>query len=126
MSQHRKGVVPVRDTTTDLGIDLREVYARNDSARRLTASLAAAMPGAVSETWYQVDQALADIPALGAIIARLAAELKATRLDRAILLAAMRATLAAHADGEEDPLFYLRDELSVPHRQPRATHRGQP
>jgi hypothetical protein len=27
------------------------------------------------------------------------------------LLAAARATLSAHADGEEDPLYYLRDEL---------------
>lgn len=56
---------------------------------------------------------------LSAIITRLVAELEATRLDRANLLAAMRATLAAHAEGERDPLFYLRDELN-------AHHRGRP
>lgn len=113
-------------TKPDTSINLREIYARNDSARRLVASLAAAMPGAVSETWQQVEQALGDVPALGSVIERLAADLKETRLDRAILLAAMRATLAAYADGERDPLFYLRDELSAPHRQPARRHRRQP
>jgi hypothetical protein len=34
-------------------------------------------------------------------------------MDRANLLAAMRATLAAHADGDPDPLWYLRDELDA-------------
>ena len=43
----------------------------------------------------------------------LAAELAATRLDRANLIAAMRAALAADADGERDPLSYLRDELDT-------------
>jgi hypothetical protein len=33
-------------------------------------------------------------------------------MDRANLLAAMRAALAAHADGDADPLSYLRDELA--------------
>ncbi len=33
------------------------------------------------------------------------------RLDRASLLAAMRAAIEADADGEADPLAYLRDEL---------------
>ena len=33
------------------------------------------------------------------------------RLDRANLLAAIRAALAAARDGEADPLAYLRDEL---------------
>jgi hypothetical protein len=55
---------------------------------------------------------------MGAVIARLAAELAATRMDRANLLAAMRATLAADADGESDPLYYLRDELDT--RQGRS------
>lgn len=113
-------------TTPDTSINLREIYARNDSARQLVASLAAAMPGAVSETWEQVEQALGDVPALGSIIERLTADLKETRLDRATLLAAMRATLSAHADGEHDPLFYLRDELSAPHGQPAKRHGGQP
>ena len=35
-------------------------------------------------------------------------------MDRANLRAAMRATLAAHADGDPDPMWYLRDELDAP------------
>ena len=73
--------------------------------------------------WEQVDRALADVPALGAVIARLTAELAATRMDRANLLAAMRATIAAHADGEPDPLYYLRDELDA--RQMPAQGHGR-
>jgi hypothetical protein len=78
------------------------------------AGFAATTP-ALSELWQQVDRALADVPALGAIVARLTAELADTRMDRANLLAAMRAALAAHADGEADPLAYVRDELNAPH-----------
>lgn len=94
------------------GTSLHLIYARNDHARRVIAGFASAMPAA-SETWQQVDRALADVPALGAVIARLSAELADTRMDRANLLAAMRATIAAHADGEPDPLYYLRDELNA-------------
>ena len=85
-------------------------YARNEHARRIITGCASVLPTA-TEMWTQVDQALADVPALGAVIARLTAELADTRMDRANLLAAMRATIAAHADGEADPLYYLRDEL---------------
>jgi hypothetical protein len=53
------------------------------------------------------------VPALTAEIARLNAELRAVRLDRANLAAAGRATLAASRDGEPDPLSYLRDELAA-------------
>jgi hypothetical protein len=102
-------------------IRLHRVYARNDHARRIIAGCMSAMPVA-SEMWEQVDRALADVPALGAVIARLAAELAGTRLDRANLLAAMRATIGAHADGEADPLYYLRDELNA--RQARSQGRG--
>jgi hypothetical protein len=80
------------------------------------------MPAA-SQLWAEADRALADIPALGAVITRLAAELADARMDRANLLAAMRATLAAHADGEPDPLYYLRDELDA--RQPRPGGHGR-
>ena len=92
-------------------IDLYAVYARHDNACRVIAGFAAAMP-ALAESWRQLDPALDDVPALGAIVARLSAELAGTRLDRASLLAAMHATLKAHADGEADPLAYLRDELA--------------
>ena len=61
--------------------------------------------------WRAVDDALSDAVLLSALVTRLSAELDRVRLDRANLRAAMRATLAAHADGEPDPLWYLRDEL---------------
>jgi hypothetical protein len=93
------------------GINLYAVYARNDNARRVVAGLSAATP-ALAEIWQQIDQALNDVPALGAIVARLSAELADTRLDRANLLAGMRAALGAHDDGEADPFAYLRDELA--------------
>ena len=48
---------------------------------------------------------------LTAEISRQRTDLAAVRLDRANLLAAIRAALAAHRDGEADPLAYLRDEL---------------
>ena len=99
------------------------IYARNDHARRIVAQAISAMPTA-SELWSQVDRALADVPALGAMIGRLADQLAETRMDRANLLAAMRATIAAQADGEADPLFYLRDELEA--RQERSPGHGGP
>jgi hypothetical protein len=104
------------------GTSLHTVYARNDHTRHVIAGLASEMPAA-SEMWSQVDRALADVPALGAVIGRLTAELADTRMDRANLLAAMRATIAAHADGEPDPLYYLRDELDARRARPQG-HRG--
>ena len=56
-------------------------------------------------------------------VTRLSAELDRTRLDRANLRAAMRATLAAHADGEPDPMWYLRDELDAPESLPADSRR---
>ena len=91
--------------------NLSAVYARNDNARFVVAGLSAATP-ALADIWRQLDRALDDMPALGAIVARLTADLAGTRMDRANLLAAMRATLGAHADGDADPLLYLRDELA--------------
>jgi hypothetical protein len=101
-------------------LNLHVVYVRNDHARRIIAGFASAMPTA-SEMWERVDRALAEVPAMGAVIARLTAELSDTRMDRANLLAAMRATIAAHQGGEADPLYYLRDELDA--RQGRSQGR---
>lgn len=60
-------------------------------------------------------RALADafdtIPRLCTEIGRLRARLARTLTDLHNLIAAARATLGAHADGEDDPLYYLRDEL---------------
>jgi hypothetical protein len=44
-------------------------------------------------------------------VIRLARALAAARLESANRLAAMRAALRADADGEADPLAYLRDEI---------------
>jgi hypothetical protein len=94
----------------ETGINLHAVYARNDNAFRIIAGFKAALP-AMAEMWQQVDHALADVPAMGAVIARLTAERAGMRMDRANLLAAMRATLTANADGEPDPLWYIRDAV---------------
>ena len=56
-------------------------------------------------------RAVSDIARLIAQIHELYAALGAERLRSANLEAAIRAALGAHADGESDPLAYLRDEL---------------
>lgn len=109
-------------TAPEPDTSLHVVYARNDNARRIIAGCASVMPVA-AELWQQVDAALADLPVLGPAIARLTAELTAARADRANLLAAMRAAVAAQADGEADPLYYLRDEMDA--RQGRWRGRGR-
>jgi hypothetical protein len=108
---------------SDPGVGVRAAYERSDNARRIIASAASVLPD-TSDLWSEVDRALADVPALGAVIARLTAELADTRMDRANLLAAMRATIGAQQDGEPDPLYYLRDELNA--RQDRPAGRGGP
>jgi hypothetical protein len=97
-------------TVPESGINLHAVYVRNDNAFRVIAGFKAALP-AMNEMWQQVDRALADVPTMGAAIARLTAELAGMRMDHANLLAAMRAAIAAHADGETDPLWYIRDAI---------------
>jgi hypothetical protein len=94
----------------ETGINLHAVYVRSDNALRIVAGFASQIP-ALSAMWQQVDRALADVPVMGAAIARLTAELAGTRLDRANLLAAMRAAIAAQADGEPDPFWYIRDAI---------------
>jgi len=90
-----------------------EVTTRNDIARDIIAGFAAVTPN-LAGVWRYVDRALADIPATLADLGRARAELEAVRQDRANLLAAIRATLGAHDDGEDDPLGYLRAELGSP------------
>jgi hypothetical protein len=91
--------------------DLREVANRHDTATAVVHTLG---------------RALDTIPLLSAEIARLRRRLAVTRNDLSNLIAAAKATLSAHADGEEDPLYYLRDELHAqghlraePHHQER-------
>jgi hypothetical protein len=62
--------------------------------------------------WRYLSAALADTSRLVAEVVRQRADLAGIRLDRANLLAAIRAALAADRDGETDPLAYLRDELA--------------
>jgi hypothetical protein len=95
------------------GGSFEEVTSRNDTARDLIAGFAAVTPN-LTGVWRYVDRALADIPATLAELGRLRDELEAVRLDRANLLAAIRAALGAHDEGEDDPLGYLRAELDPP------------
>ena len=89
-----------------------EITTRNDVARDIIAGFAAVTP-TLAGVFRLIDAALADLPAALADLGRVRAELDAVRLDRANLLAAIRATLSAVAEGEPDPLGYLRDELDA-------------
>jgi hypothetical protein len=66
-----------------------------------------------SRTGLDVWTAVADLPVVLAEVQRLRRLLAWTRIEHANLLAAARATLAAQSDGEEDPLYYLRDEVAA-------------
>lgn len=55
--------------------------------------------------------AVADIPILLAEIDRVNSLLRLARILHANLAAAGYATIAADRDGEDDPLWYIRDEL---------------
>jgi hypothetical protein len=98
-----------------------EITTRNDIARDIIAGFAAVTP-TLAGVFRLIDTALADLPTVLADLARARAELEAVRLDRANLLAAIRATLVADAEGECDPLGYLRDELGSA-SAPAATRR---
>jgi len=110
------------NTIPNTNINLREVSTRNEHARHIVAGFSSAMPW-LTDIWGYLQGALNDVPALAAEISRLSAELRDTRLDRANLLAAMRATLAAHADGEPDTTWYLRDALDAAETPPDASRR---
>lgn len=101
---------------------LGEITARNQIARQIIAGFAAEMPAAAG-FWRQLDTALADNLTLAAEITRLSTELSSIRLSTANLIAAARATIAAHAAGEPDPLYYIRDELAA--RQMPSPHLGR-
>jgi outer membrane murein-binding lipoprotein Lpp len=102
--------------------DLQQISTRNTHARHVVAGCASALP-TLADMWQELDDALSDVAMLAAQVTWLSAELERTRLDRANLRAAMRATLAAHADGEADPLWYLRDELDAAERPAAASRR---
>jgi hypothetical protein len=105
-------------------IDVPEILSRNLAARDIVSGFASAMPS-LSAAWQHLQAALADTRDLASEITRLSAELAATRLWHANALAAMRATLAAQRDGEPDPLYYIRDELSAPQNISETREGGQ-
>ncbi|MEV0383398.1 hypothetical protein [Nonomuraea sp. NPDC050643] len=90
---------------------LQEVLDRNRIAHDLIDTFARST-ATLTDLWQHVTAALQDTLVLVAEIMRLRSEISMTRLIRANLIAAIRATLAADADGEHDPLSYLRDELA--------------
>ena len=94
---------------TNPDTDLQEVANRHDTAIAAMAKLG---------------RALDTTPLLSAEIRRLRRRLATTLNDLSNLIAAARATLNAHADGEDDPLYYLRDELTA-QGQLRANQRHQ-
>ena len=100
------------DTPANVHINVQEVTTINETAQHIVAGFPRSMP-LLADTWRFLESALNDVPLLVAEISRLAAELQDTRLDRANLLAAARATLVAHHEGDSDPLYYLRDELNA-------------
>ena len=91
-------------------INLPEISTRNRHARHIIAGFSLALP-TLAEIWRVLDRALTDTLTLAEEISRQRADLAAVRLDRANLLAAIHAALAAARDGEADPLAYLHDEL---------------
>jgi hypothetical protein len=104
-------MVPMTNPPPNYRIDLEEIATRNKTARQIVAGFSTVTP-TLAEIWRTLEAALADSPALSAEITRLRDELADTRLDQANLLAATRAVISAHLDGEPDPLSYLRDELA--------------
>jgi hypothetical protein len=100
-------------------IDIPEVMSRNQVARDVVAGFASATPS-LSVAWQHIDAALIDAQDLATEVTRLSVELAAARLWHANALAAMRATIGAQRDGEPDPLYYIRDELSAPQNRSKA------
>jgi len=91
--------------------DLQEVANRHETA---TAAMA------------KVARALDTIPLLCAEIRRLRRRLATILNDFNNLLAAAKATLSAYADGEDDPLYYLRDELRAQGQLRPDRHQERP
>jgi hypothetical protein len=91
-------VVNTTDTTHHTDTDLQEAATHHNDASAVIRPIA---------------DALALIPTLCGEIRHLRRRLAATLNDWHDLIAAARATLGAHADGEPDPFYYLRDELQA-------------
>ncbi len=92
-------------------LDLQAIAVRNRNARHIVTGFSRALP-TLTGMWRYLSAALADTSRLIAEVVRQRADLAAVCLDRANLLAAIRATLAADRDGETNALGYLHDELA--------------
>ena len=96
-----------------------EITLRNDIAPDIIAGFAA-VTATLAGAWRLIDAAPADLPVLLADLGRARAELEAVRLDRANLLAAIRACLAAYRrDGRPD------QRASRMPRRPRRHSQGR-
>lgn len=100
------------DASPYIHVSLQEVSTRNEYARRIITGFRSAMP-TLTDVWSYLEDVLSDALTLAKEITRLADDLEQARLERANALAAMRATLAAQAEGDPDPWWYLRDELDT-------------
>ena len=112
------------NNTPHSAIDMPKVLSRNLAAQDIVSGFASAAP-TLSVAWQHLQAALADTRDLAAEVTRLSAELAAARLRYANALAAMRATIGAQRDGEPDPLYYIRDELSASQNLSEAREGGR-
>jgi hypothetical protein len=104
-------VVSTPNTTHHSDADLQEAATHHDDASAVIRPIA---------------DALALIPSLCEEIRHLRRRLAATLNDWHDLIAAARATLSAHADGEPNALYYLRDELEAQGHIRRDPERERP
>jgi hypothetical protein len=91
-------VINTPDSTQQPDTDLREATTHHDSALAVI---------------HPIADALNLIPSLCGEIRHLRRRLASSLHDQQDLVAASQATLGAHADGEPDPLYYLRDQLQA-------------
>lgn len=91
-------MVNTPDNMHHLDADLQEATTRHDSANAIIRP---------------ITDALNLVPSLCAEIRYLRRRLASTLHDLQDLIAAGKATLSAYADGESDPLYYLRDQLQA-------------
>jgi hypothetical protein len=103
-------VITTTEPTDHSDADLQEVASQHNHAPSAMRRLA---------------EALDTIPRLCAEVGRLRGRLARVLTDLHNLVAAGRATLSAHADGEPDALYYLRDELDAQGQLP-PEHRERP
>jgi hypothetical protein len=106
-------------------VDVQEVRQHHARACAAICSQPLARVLLRTATGRILTQALAAIPPLCDEVDRLNALFELARQHHHDLTAAARATLTAAADGEPDPLYYLRDELRARGQLP-STNREWP